>query len=96
MARNSGMSLKDPMDEHVRKLVYLDYGEFMTSLCGCYITAEDIGTTLKDMETIYSKTRFTTCIPAELGSFNFIIFRRFWNSSDSHCPWRFSWIRSSV
>jgi leucine dehydrogenase len=72
VARNSGKSLDNPMDDDVRKLVYLDYGEFMTKLSGAYITAEDVGTTLTDMATIFSKTRFTTCIPAELGFYDFL------------------------
>ncbi len=50
-----------------RTAVYADYGAFMTSLRGCYVTAEDAGTTPDDMATIFSHTRFTTCIPKQLG-----------------------------
>jgi glutamate dehydrogenase/leucine dehydrogenase len=39
----------------------------MTSLRGCYVTAEDVGTSVEDMAAIFSKTRFTTCIPSALG-----------------------------
>jgi glutamate dehydrogenase/leucine dehydrogenase len=39
----------------------------MTSLRGCYVTAEDVGTNVIDMADIFSRTRFTTCIPPELG-----------------------------
>ena len=64
MAKNTG---QDPADPAVRKAVYEDYGAFMTSLCGCYVTAEDVGTSVEDMAAIFSKTRFTTCIPQSLG-----------------------------
>lgn len=57
-------SLKDPS---VRKQVFEEYGEFVTSLQGCYITAEDVGTNTQDVGHIFSKTRFTTCIPKEVG-----------------------------
>jgi leucine dehydrogenase len=57
----------DKMDKQVRKELYEDYGRFMTSLGGCYVTAEDVGTNVTDMEHIFSQTRFTTCIPSFLG-----------------------------
>jgi glutamate dehydrogenase/leucine dehydrogenase len=84
------------MDEDVRKLVYLDYGEFMTRLSGVYITAEDVGTTLTDMATIFSKTRFTTCIPAELGFCAVLTLRRFWNTCYSNGSRGVSGIRSGI
>ena len=57
----------DKSDQAVRESVYKEFGELMTSLQGCYVTAEDVGTNVTDMANIYSKTRFTTCIPFELG-----------------------------
>ena len=39
----------------------------MTSLRGCYVTAEDAGTAPEDMRHVFSQTRFVTCIPEELG-----------------------------
>jgi glutamate dehydrogenase/leucine dehydrogenase len=57
----------DKYDEKTREAIYKSYGEFMTSLNGCYVTAEDVGTNVTDMANIFSKTRFTTCIPPELG-----------------------------
>ncbi len=50
-----------------RRLVYEEYGDFLTSLRGCYVTAEDVGTSPQDMAAIFRRTRFTTCIPPELG-----------------------------
>ena len=67
IARNSGQSLALPMDPQVRKTLYHEYGTFMSDLKGCYITAEDVGTTMTDMESIFTKTRYTTCIPQSLG-----------------------------
>ena len=58
---------EDGTDPAVRRGIYEEYGEFMTSLRGCYVTAEDAGTCVEDMAAIFSKTRFTTCIPPHLG-----------------------------
>jgi leucine dehydrogenase len=54
-------------NNEVREFIYKEYGEFLTSLKGCYVTAEDVGTNVNDMANIFSKTRFTTCIPEYLG-----------------------------
>jgi glutamate dehydrogenase/leucine dehydrogenase len=54
-------------DPEVRKHIYKEYGLFISSLKGCYVTAEDLGTKVKDMVDVFSGTRFTTCIPPELG-----------------------------
>ncbi len=51
----------------VRRRIYQEYGSFLTSLRGCYVTAADVGTSVEDMAAVFSKTRFTTCIPPELG-----------------------------
>jgi glutamate dehydrogenase/leucine dehydrogenase len=51
----------------VRHHIYKEYGLFISSLKGCYVTAEDLGTDVEDMVDIFSGTRFTTCIPPELG-----------------------------
>lgn len=64
MARNPDVDRDDP---EVRVSLYREYGELMTSLRGCYVTAEDVGTFVKDMAHVFAKTRFTTCIPPELG-----------------------------
>jgi glutamate dehydrogenase/leucine dehydrogenase len=54
-------------ESDVRNHIYKEYGLFISSLKGCYVTAEDLGTEVKDMVDIFSGTRFTTCIPPELG-----------------------------
>jgi glutamate dehydrogenase (NAD(P)+) len=50
-----------------RRRVYEEYGAFITTLRGCYVTAEDVGTSVEDMAAIFATTRFTTCIPTALG-----------------------------
>jgi leucine dehydrogenase len=64
MARGTG---KDASDPAIRRLIYEEYGEFMSSLRGCYVTAEDVGTSVEDMAAVFSRTRFTTCIPEAVG-----------------------------
>lgn len=64
MARNPAV---DRDDRAVRDALYREYGELMTALRGCYVTAEDVGTSVEDMAQIFRTTRFTTCIPARLG-----------------------------
>ncbi len=57
----------DKNSREVRDYVYSQYGLFLSSLNGCYVTAEDVGTHVEDMAKIFSGTRFTTCIPGRLG-----------------------------
>lgn len=57
----------DHLDTAVRSAVYRDYGRFVSGLCGCYVTAEDVGTTPPDMAAVFETTRFTTCIPRDYG-----------------------------
>lgn len=53
--------------EDFRREIFEEYGSFISSLKGCYITAEDVGTNTSDMAHIFAKTRFITCIPASVG-----------------------------
>ena len=57
----------DKMDSVIREKIYQEYGEFISSLNGCYVTAEDVGTSVDDMANVFSGTRFTTCIPQKFG-----------------------------
>lgn len=41
-----------------RRALFEDYGSFITSLDGCYVTAEDVGVGNQDMMAIFSKTRW--------------------------------------
>ncbi|KAJ3314928.1 hypothetical protein HDU76_002315 [Blyttiomyces sp. JEL0837] len=67
VARNSGKGLLPGDSADDRKVVYEEYGTFMSELKGCYVTAEDVGTSVQDMEHLFSKTRHTTCIPEKFG-----------------------------
>ncbi|NNG28113.1 MAG: Glu/Leu/Phe/Val dehydrogenase, partial [Ignavibacteriaceae bacterium] len=64
IAHNPAYEWSDP---EIRINIYKEYGLFISSLKGCYVTAEDLGTKVKDMVEVFSGTRFTTCIPPELG-----------------------------
>jgi leucine dehydrogenase len=57
----------DPADLNTRAYLYSEYGRFISSLRGCYVTAEDVGTSVRDMADVFSRTRFTTCIPGDFG-----------------------------
>jgi leucine dehydrogenase len=47
--------------------LYERFGEFVDSLGGDYITAEDVGMTMDIMQTIANKTRYVTGLPPESG-----------------------------
>jgi len=64
IARNEDVDKNDP---GVRASVFQEYGRLVSSLRGCYITAEDVGTNVTDMTNVFSQTRFTICIPPALG-----------------------------
>ncbi len=64
MAHNPAVEKDDPA---VRAALYREYGDFLTTLAGCYVTAEDVGTSVEDMAHVYAGTRFTTCIPHSVG-----------------------------
>ncbi|XP_065058808.1 leucine dehydrogenase-like [Rhopilema esculentum] len=51
----------------IRKQMFLDYGDFLSSLNGCYVAAEDAGVVVSDVDNVHMRTRFTTCISEELG-----------------------------
>lgn len=66
-----GVIARPPGQEHAdpafRTQLFHDYGRFITSLRGAYITAEDVGTTPDDMAKIYEATRFVACAPESVG-----------------------------
>lgn len=57
----------DLTDKDFRRLLFQEYGEFITSLRGCYVAAEDSGVNVVDMDNVFKKTRYTTCISPYLG-----------------------------
>jgi glutamate dehydrogenase/leucine dehydrogenase len=50
-----------------RANAYSDYGRFVSALRGCYVTAEDAGTTPDDLRHVLAHSRFVTCLPPEVG-----------------------------
>jgi leucine dehydrogenase len=56
----------DPTREK-REALFRSFGRFVNSLNGRYITAEDVGTTVKDMVQIHRETCFVTGLPRSTG-----------------------------
>ncbi|HEY8377274.1 MAG TPA: Glu/Leu/Phe/Val dehydrogenase dimerization domain-containing protein, partial [Nannocystis sp.] len=54
-------------DPAFRERLYSEYAAFVSSLRGCYITAEDAGTGPADMAIVHRGTRFVTCTPPAVG-----------------------------
>jgi leucine dehydrogenase len=57
-----GDSKKDKTPE-----LFMKYGEFIESLNGKYITAEDVGTSTSDMVNIHKSTKHVAGLPEEMG-----------------------------
>jgi leucine dehydrogenase len=57
----------DVMQQSYRRSVFAEFGAFVSSLRGAYVTAEDAGTTPQDVAELHRHTRFVTCIPPEAG-----------------------------
>jgi len=64
IARPSDDRWRDPQ---WRADAYSDYGGFVSSLHGCYVTAEDAGTTPEDLRHVLTHSRFVTCVPVDAG-----------------------------
>jgi glutamate dehydrogenase/leucine dehydrogenase len=66
-----GLIARQPGGAHLqpayRRRLYREYGAFVSSLRGCYITAVDVGTTPLDMAAVFRATRFATSVPEEVG-----------------------------
>lgn len=50
------------------EILFRSYGRFVQTLRGRYITAEDVGTTVRDMEWIRMETRYVTGVSGQDGS----------------------------
>ena len=64
IALPGGARARDPA---WRRLLFAEYGRFVTGLRGCYVTAEDVGTQPEDMRVLFAHTRYATCVPEDLG-----------------------------
>ena len=49
------------------EILFRSFGRFVQGLAGRYITAEDVGTSVKDMEWVRTETRYVTGISRALG-----------------------------
>jgi leucine dehydrogenase len=61
-----GVIVGDPRRDKTEAMLRA-YGRFVDSLGGEYITGEDVGTTLDDMETIYQETDHVVTLPEHCG-----------------------------
>ncbi len=53
--------------KHKNEILFRSFGRFVQGLAGRYITAEDVGTSVKDMEWVRMETRYVTGISRALG-----------------------------
>src|SRR5271155_5739473 len=51
-----------------RETLWLAFAEVLDSLRGTYITAEDVGTTVADMEIVSRRSRFVAGLPSRAGT----------------------------
>jgi leucine dehydrogenase len=56
-----------PPTARLRRDILLDFAETVDALRGAYITAEDVGTSSRDMQTIAKGTKHVTGLPPKLG-----------------------------
>lgn len=56
----------DPKKDKTEEM-FRAFGAYVNSLAGQYITAEDVGTSVKDMEYVFMETPFVTGIPSAFG-----------------------------
>ena len=61
-----GVIIGDPLQDK-NELVLRSFGRFVESLHGRYITAEDVGTTVEDMEIVKYETKYVTGLSQALG-----------------------------
>jgi leucine dehydrogenase len=59
--------LSGPIDARKRKAALRDFGDTVDELRGRYVTAEDVGTSAKDMETIAEQTKHVTGLSRKRG-----------------------------
>jgi leucine dehydrogenase len=59
--------LSEPIDARRRKAALRDFGDTVDELRGKYVTAEDVGTSAKDMETIAERTKYVTGLSRSRG-----------------------------
>ncbi len=66
LSGGQGVIIGDPLKDK-NELVLRSFGRFVESLNGRYITAEDVGTTVEDMEIVRYETKYVTGLSQALG-----------------------------
>lgn len=59
--------LIEPNPDVSREAFWLAFGEAVDALHGTYVTAEDVGTTVADMEIVSRRSRFVAGLPSQVG-----------------------------
>src|SRR3982751_6484512 len=59
--------LSEPLDARRRRAALRDFGDTVDELRGKYVTAEDVGTSAKDMEAIAERTKYVTGLARSRG-----------------------------
>ena len=68
LSAGGGKSVLWPRSGDVpRERLFSAFGQAIEALGGRYITAEDVGTTVADMETVRRQTRYVAGLPVEAG-----------------------------
>jgi leucine dehydrogenase len=68
LAAGGGKAVLMPLDPNIsRETLWRAFGEAVEALRGIYITAEDVGTTVADMEIVSRQCRFVSGLPSRLG-----------------------------
>lgn len=50
-----------------RQKLFWDYGDFVSSLNGCYVAGTDVGVNIQDLYNVHSRTRWAVCGPEDIG-----------------------------
>lgn len=50
-----------------RQALFYDYGDFLSSLNGCYVAGLDIGVNSQDMANVHMRTRWAVNVPGDMG-----------------------------
>lgn len=59
--------LQRPSDPTIRPAMLSAFGRAVAALRGDYVTAEDVGTSVQDMQIVAGKTRYVSGLPAQVG-----------------------------
>ena len=61
---------QDGQEDSFRRDLFQDYGEFLTSLEGCFVASGDTSVGARELDMMHARTRFVTGVSATLGGAN--------------------------